>query len=225
MNFYAHLFLALGLLCATGLAQVYAPRRPQSQALYQAIAQNFETFRAVYDDQFLPRCGILRQVARITFEKFLTCGLLRYGFARAQCPNCPREFLIAFSCQRRGVCTSCAAKRIELFCNLAHDVVIAKVPHCQIVFVLPKRLRCFFQGHCKMTTKLCRVMQQSLTLFFRQGLRLKNATPGRIACIQTFGDNLNPHTHLHVLAAEGAFTQEGFHPSRYLLVPLFAVLS
>jgi len=62
-----------------------------------------------------------------------------------------------------------------------------------------------------MMTKLCRAMQQSLTKFFQIGCELKKARPGLIACIQTFGDTLHPHTHLHVLVSEGAFTDQGFH--------------
>ena len=68
------------------MVQVYAPRRPQSQALYQAVAQNFDLFRTVYDDRLLPRYGILRQVARTTFEKFLTLTLTKLNIALEEAP-------------------------------------------------------------------------------------------------------------------------------------------
>ena len=43
---------------------------------------------------------------------YLECGILAYGFARARCPDCTAEFLVAFSCKGRGVCPSCTTKRM-----------------------------------------------------------------------------------------------------------------
>jgi hypothetical protein len=79
---------------------------------------------------------------------------------------------VAFSCQKRGICPSCAAKRVELFCRFVEEAILLPVIHRQIVFVLPKRLRCFFQGNAPMLTKLNRAMHQSLTLFIRQGFKV-----------------------------------------------------
>ncbi len=41
------------------------------------------------------------------FDEYLRCGILAHGFLRAQCQSCQFEHLIAFSCKRRGFCTSC----------------------------------------------------------------------------------------------------------------------
>jgi hypothetical protein len=35
---------------------------------------------------------------------FLACGIFKNGFARVGCPECHAEYLVAFSCQRRGFC-------------------------------------------------------------------------------------------------------------------------
>ena len=32
------------------------------------------------------------------FRRYLECGILAYGFARADCADCGRDFLVAFSC-------------------------------------------------------------------------------------------------------------------------------
>ncbi|MFB1490796.1 MULTISPECIES: transposase zinc-binding domain-containing protein [unclassified Thiocapsa] len=37
------------------------------------------------------------------FRRYLECGILAYAFARTRCPDCGRHFLVAFSCNRRGV--------------------------------------------------------------------------------------------------------------------------
>ena len=43
---------------------------------------------------------------------YLDCGILARGFARARCPDCGFERLVAFSCKAH-VCPSCNARRME----------------------------------------------------------------------------------------------------------------
>jgi hypothetical protein len=38
-----------------------------------------------------------------TFRRYLECGILAHGFARAYCDECQHDFLIAYSCKCRGV--------------------------------------------------------------------------------------------------------------------------
>jgi len=42
------------------------------------------------------------------FRRYLDCGILARGFARARCGQCGHDFLIAFSCypQRETICSS-----------------------------------------------------------------------------------------------------------------------
>ena len=46
---------------------------------------------------------------------FLECGIYRHGFARIRCPDCYKEYLLAFSCKTRYFCPSCQAKRVAAF--------------------------------------------------------------------------------------------------------------
>ena len=55
-------------------------------------------------------------------------------------------------------------------------------------------------------------MNQTVTGYFQQVLQLKDAKPGLICALQTFGDKLNPNVHLHVVATEGAFVGNTFYP-------------
>jgi len=59
--------------------------------------------------------------------------------------------------------------------------------------------------------ELCRAALRALTRYFEivAGSAL---TPGVIAAIQTFGDRINSHPHLHVLVTEGGVDRAGvFH--------------
>jgi hypothetical protein len=72
---------------------------------------------------------------------YLACGLCQGGFARGRCRKCPEEFLVAFSCKRRGVCPSCGAKRAAELAAFLQDEVVEQVGHAQWVFTIPKMLR------------------------------------------------------------------------------------
>jgi hypothetical protein len=57
------------------------------------------------------------------FESFLRCGILACGFLRLRCEDCHHEKLLAFSCKKRGFCSSCGGRRMaESAAHLVDDV-------------------------------------------------------------------------------------------------------
>ncbi|MDD4295920.1 MAG: transposase [Ruminiclostridium sp.] len=55
---------------------------------------------------------------------------------------------------------------------------------------------------------------------------MKNATPGIVCVIQTFGDFLNFNSHLRIIATDGCFNDNndfmvGFTPNAEILIPAF----
>ena len=57
------------------------------------------------------------------FDAFRDCDILAHGFLRLRCDDCGRDMLVAFSCQRRGFCPSCDARRIaQTAAHLVDDV-------------------------------------------------------------------------------------------------------
>ena len=47
------------------------------------------------------------------FRRYLECGVLAHGFARAPCGQCGHDLPVAFSCKGRGVCPSCNALVVQ----------------------------------------------------------------------------------------------------------------
>jgi len=116
-----------------------------------------------------------------------------------------------FSCRTRGFCPSCHAKRIEEWGEWMRETLLLDVPHRQVVFTIPKMLRVFFKYKRKLLGELCRCALRSLTGYF-EGLTGSALAPGVIAAIQTFGDRINLHPHLHFLVTEGGVDGAGvFH--------------
>jgi len=55
----------------------------------------------------------LPHFVRDGFDAFHECGVLEYGFLRLRCADCGHDKLVAFSCNRRGFCPSCGARRMS----------------------------------------------------------------------------------------------------------------
>ena len=88
---------------------------------------------------------------------YLECGILAHGFARARCPDCTAEFLVAFSRKGRGVCPSCTTKRMVGTAAHLVDPVIPRVRMRQWVLSLPKRLRPARRNQAALATRVLRI--------------------------------------------------------------------
>ncbi|MCP4363078.1 MAG: IS91 family transposase, partial [Chloroflexi bacterium] len=136
---------------------MYRRRRPAETLLYRVVQEHLETFLSLADDPMghgLP--GYVEQ----DFRKYLQCGILAHGFARARCPECGHDFLVAFSCKGRGVCPSCNARRMAETAAHLVDHVFSRLPVRQWVLSLPKRLRYFLRHERRTVTAV-------LTVFLR----------------------------------------------------------
>jgi len=91
------------------------------------------------------------------------------------------------------------------------EALLLDVPHRQVVFTIPRMLRIFFKFNRRLLGDLCRCALRSLSCYF-EVVTGSALTPGVIAAIQTFGDRINLHPHLHYLVTEGGVDEEGvFH--------------
>jgi len=116
-----------------------------------------------------------------------------------------------FSCRTRGFCPSCHAKRLEEWGEWMREELLLDVPHRQVVFTILKMLRVFFKFKRRLLGDLCRCALRSFIRYF-EVLTGSALTPGVIAAIQTFGDRINLHPHLHFLVTEGGTDEAGvFH--------------
>ena len=74
----------------------YKPRRPQDTILYRVVQENLEDFLA-REREACPDDDPIPAYVENTFRKYLSCGVLARGFARARCGACGYEFLVPFS--------------------------------------------------------------------------------------------------------------------------------
>ena len=95
--------------------------------LYRVVQGHFETYLALVREGHCDAERVPAYVER-EFRRYLQCGILAHGFARAFCDECQHDFLIAYSCKGRGACPACNARRIvETAAHLA-DHVMPRLP-------------------------------------------------------------------------------------------------
>jgi len=83
------------------------------------------------------------------------------------------------------------------------------VPHRQMVFTVPKRLRPFFLWRRTLLGDLARVAARTATAFVRSTLDEPQLSVGIVLSIQTHGSLLNWQPHIHALVTDGGFRPDG----------------
>jgi hypothetical protein len=188
---------------------LYQPRNPQASGLWRVASTHFDEFERVYDERFAPKYGFWRPIIRHSVQAYLKCGDLREGFARVRCPNCAHEMFVALSCKQRCACPSCHQKRALLTALHAAEEVCATVPHRQLVFTIPKRLRLHARFDRSLLGALALAAWGCVRSEACRLLSRDDVIPGMIAGIQTHGELVNWHPHIHALVTCGAFTETG----------------
>ena len=143
------------------------------------------------------------------FERYVECGILLHGCARAQCdnPECNHTELIAFSCKTRGLCPSCDAKRAVIFAEHITEHPLLPYPHCHVVFTLPKRIRPFFKFRRSLLSHIYRAVWGSWRELVAE--QSPDGQPAAVEALHTAGDLLGWHPHVHGLFLAGALEPGG----------------
>jgi len=187
----------------------YLRRRPEESVLYQAVQEHWETFRSQTEE------GLPAYVVR-EFESFLRCGFLAHGFLRMKCEACRHEKLVAFSCKRRGFCSSCAASRMSESAAFWVDHVFPHVPVRQWVLSVPIPLRFWMARNPGLLGSVLAITIRAIErTYARKARRAGIQGPirtGSVTVVQRFGGSVNLNIHFHMLFLEGVYQLVGGKP-------------
>ena len=143
------------------------------------------------------------------FDAFLKCGILAYGFLRLKCEDCKTEKLLAFSCKKRGFCSSCGGRRMAESAAHLIDEVFPKVGVRQWVLSFPMPIRFILAKNPKIQAKCLTLVHRVITTYIRKKAKQKGfrseLQPGAVTLIQRFGGSLNLNVHYHMLFLEGGY--------------------
>lgn len=181
---------------------IYKRRKPENTILYQTVLNHL--------DEYIMEAGDVPSYVITAFRKYLACGILAHGFARAWCKECGLDFLIAFSCKQRGACPSCNTKYMVQTSAHIVDNVLPRVNYRQWVLAVPKRIRYFLYKEPHHAGKILRLFHTDIERLIREKC-INKAEDGRIGAvsfIQRFGAFINVHVHYHSIVTDGIFTED-----------------
>ena len=116
---------------------------------------------------------------------------------------------VGFSCKRRCLCPSCHKKRQIEFGEFVAEQILESVPHRHVVLSLPRRLRPYFRRPRRRLAKLAHAAYETLKDFLQIAADTWTAVPGAAACVQSYGNLLDWHPHIHLLISWGLYTRDG----------------
>ncbi len=142
------------LTLSSNVSQIYKRRNPEVTVLYQLVQDYFEDW---YGNYILKHGEVLPRYVEAEFRAYFKCGILAYGIARAYCASCRADFVVAFSCKKRGVCPSCSTKHMHSITAHLVENVLPKLPMRQWVLSVPKWIRYFIARESKLLSKVLRI--------------------------------------------------------------------
>jgi hypothetical protein len=77
------------------------------------------------------------------------------------------------------------------------------------VFTIPKRLRSYFLFDRRRLGELSRTAARTVITVYRAASGRPDAVPGMVDALQTFGQIIHAHPHIHALVSEGVFLPDG----------------
>ncbi|MDI7268535.1 MAG: transposase zinc-binding domain-containing protein, partial [Myxococcota bacterium] len=133
-----------------------------------------------------------------------------------KCGRCGLERVVPFSCKTRGLCSSCAGRRMADTAARLVDSVLPDVPYRQWVLSLPFDLRLVAAARADVLRHIVRIYVQTIFRGMRRRLRMPGAAAGAVAACHRAGGALNCNPHLHLLVPDGVFVRHpaggtGFH--------------
>ena len=182
----------------------YVRHQPEETVLYKLVQNNWLPFQ----DQVLQDTGYpLPDFVVKEFDEYLRCGILAYGFLRAQCASCHYEHLVAFSCKRRGFCPSCGGRRMSETAAHLVDSVLPVQNIRQWVISFPFRLRLCLAVKPKIMARALKITHAAISKYYQKktGLQKCAAKTGAVTLIQRFGGSLNCNPHFHQLFIDGCY--------------------
>ena len=178
--------------------------------MYRLVEALYDTVKGLWEERFEQRYGFWRSFVDDVVNAYLDCGRFESGFARVRCSGCGDEFLVATSCQKRGFCPSCGAKRAAAFAAFLADEVLEEVGHAMWTFSLPKMIRPYFVHHFELRGRLCRAAYETVQeMMAAAAIGSEGFRTGMVAFAATAGDLLNVNPHVHAIVPRGGWGSDG----------------
>jgi len=126
---------------------------------------------------------------------------------RCDHPSCGKLHLSYNSCRNRH-CPKCQGHQREQWIQ-QREAELLKVPYFHVVFTLPDHLNALSVEHPKEVYAILFKTAWQVIKGFGTNPKFLGATPGMVAVLHSWGQNLSLHPHLHCIVPGGGITGSG----------------
>ena len=139
-------------------------------------------------------------------KKILACRTEANGCRVYKCPDHPVFLIVPHSCGSR-FCTTCSSFKTAIWVEEKVALLASiSTPYCFLTFTVHGAISAIIQENKELLLKeVFHAVSHSLLYWCREQ---RNFTPGIVMIMQTSGDRLNYHVHIHLLITCGGLRGE-----------------
>lgn len=151
------------------------------------MSDHLHRLQTVYDDHFARESDRWQPVVARVADKSLACGATEHGLSRIRYDACAHENFLALSCKRRYFCLSCHTNRMAIWAQRLDTMLLAPVPHREVVLTFPKRLRVCCRNSRRSIREIARVAARTIAEAIRTRTGTRELAVGIVAGLPTRG--------------------------------------
>jgi hypothetical protein len=140
-------------------------------------------------------------------EKMLLCCNPKKGFFVGYCSHCKEDVIMHFKCNGK-MCTRCGKAYVDKWARKAKKKVFPEM-HRLVTLTIPADLRPILKGRWDLLKILQDSAHETIKIVACKTLR-KEVKIGVLVGLQTYGDDLKFHPHLHCMVLEKARYENQF---------------
>ena len=158
---------------------------------------------SLHGDDYRSRYSLFPEQAK-AFRDIIDCRTAKLGAHTEECDNCGHIRISYNSCRNRH-CPKCQTVAKEQWIDKQHQYLL-DIGYFHAVFTVPEELHSLFLYNQRtMYNLLFRAASETLMELSKND-KFLGATPGFIAVLHTWGQNLLFHPHIHCIVTGGGLT-------------------
>lgn len=150
----------------------------------------------------------LSEVQHKTASLIMKCKTGELGYNIAVCESCGTPVIHAVSCNNRS-CPCCQSSLEKKWAEERNTELIEGIAYYHVVFTVPHELNPLIHSNMVLLCGLLFSSVKETLLTLCADPKYMGATPGILAVLHTWGQQLNFHPHIHVCLSGGGITPEG----------------
>jgi hypothetical protein len=160
--------------------------------------ENWERYKGLYNT---------REVEKTEVEKMLSCKGMERGCFVYYCKNCNREVIVPFGCNSR-ICSCCGKRHADRWADKLANKIEGGITYRHLTFSIPSVLWPYVKENRMLMKIMMDIAYKTSQRIFSSSVN-NHITPGIIAVLHPFIGDLSFSPHVHCIATEGGFSDDG----------------